>query len=85
MEIIPIKNLKNTGEITELCKKTDEPIFVTKNGYKSLVIMSMDVYKKTKLMSEIFDKLLEAENDISEKNILDGKKSLKELRESYGL
>ena len=30
-QIIPIKELKNTSEISDLCHKTDEPIFVTKS------------------------------------------------------
>lgn len=31
--IIPIKDLKNTAEISDLCHKCDEPIYITKNGY----------------------------------------------------
>ena len=37
-QIIPIKELKNTSEISDLCHKTDEPIYVTKNGYGDMVI-----------------------------------------------
>ena len=37
---IPIRDLKNTGEISQLCHQTGEPIYVTKNGYRDLVIMS---------------------------------------------
>lgn len=29
-QIIPIKDLKNTSEISEICHKTDEPIYITK-------------------------------------------------------
>ena len=43
-QIIPIKDLKNTSEVSELCHKSDEPIFVTKNGYGDMVIMSMEAY-----------------------------------------
>lgn len=45
-QIIPIKNLKNTSEISELCHSTSEPVYVTKNGYGDMVIMSMEVYEK---------------------------------------
>ena len=31
-QIIPIKDLKNTSEISDMCHKTEEPIYVTKNG-----------------------------------------------------
>ena len=32
-QIIPIRDLKNTSEISEKCRAANEPIFVTKNGY----------------------------------------------------
>ena len=41
-KIIPIKDLKNTSDISEMCHRTDEPIYVTKNGYGDMVIMSME-------------------------------------------
>ena len=45
-EIRPIKDLRNTTEISEICHKTKEPIFITKNGYGDLVIMSMETYER---------------------------------------
>ena len=45
--IIPIKDLKNTSEISEMCHKTDEPIYITKNGYGDMVIMSMEIFENT--------------------------------------
>ena len=44
-QIIPIKDLKNTSEISDMCHKTEEPIYVTKNGYGDMVIMSMEAYE----------------------------------------
>ena len=41
-EIIPIRDLKNTNAISQRCHETAEPIFVTKNGYGDMVIMSME-------------------------------------------
>ena len=46
-QIIPIKDLKNTSEISDMCNKTEEPIYVTKNGYGYMVIMSMEIYEST--------------------------------------
>ena len=43
-QIIPIKDLKNTSEISEMCHRATEPIFVTQNGYGDMVIMSLDTY-----------------------------------------
>lgn len=42
--IIPITDLRNTVKIDQLVNKANEPIFVTKNGYSDLVIMSHDYY-----------------------------------------
>lgn len=51
--IIPIRDLKKTSELSELCRETNEPVFITKNGYGEMVIMSMDTYEKTMLMNDI--------------------------------
>ena len=45
-QIRPITDLRNTTEISELCHAKNEPIFITKNGYGDLVIMSMETYEK---------------------------------------
>lgn len=42
----PITDLRNTNEISNRCHEIDEPMFITKNGYDDLVIMSTDVYNK---------------------------------------
>lgn len=44
-QIRPITDLRNTTEISELCHAKNEPIFITKNGYGDLVIMSMEAYE----------------------------------------
>ena len=44
--IIPIKDLKNTSKISELCHKIDDPIYITKNGYGDMVIMSVESYEQ---------------------------------------
>ena len=45
-KIIPITDLRKTNEISSLCNKEDQPVFVTKNGYSDLVIMSSKVYER---------------------------------------
>ena len=44
-QIIPIKDLKNTSNISEICHTTDEPVYITKNGYGDMVIMSIEVFE----------------------------------------
>jgi len=45
-QIIPIRDLKNTTTVSELCHNSNEPIFITKNGYGDMVIMSNEYYDK---------------------------------------
>ena len=63
-QIIPIKDLKNTPEISDMCHKTEEPIYVTKNGYGDMVIMSMEVYESTMRQIAMYRDI-----EISEKQI----------------
>ena len=46
MTIVPIKELKNTAAISEKCHELDEPVFVTKNGYGDMAIMSMETFQR---------------------------------------
>lgn len=45
-QIRPITDLRNTTEISELCHARREPIFITKNGYGDLVVMSMETFEE---------------------------------------
>lgn len=84
-QIIPIKDLKNTSEISELCKKTDGPVYITKNGYGDMVIMSMEVYENIMSKINIYQNI-----EISEKQIEEGKtknaiEALEAMRMKYGI
>ena len=83
MQCIPIRDLKNTAAISEMCKKSAAPIYVTKNGYNDMVIMSAEVYDRIRLVS-VYEKLMEAEADIDEGRVVEGSASLRKLREKYG-
>ena len=37
-----IRDLKNTTHISQMCKESKEPIFITKNGYGDMVVMSLE-------------------------------------------
>lgn len=84
-QIIPIRDLKNTSEISEICHNSNEPIFVTKNGYGDMVIMSMEAYEKTLYMNDIYQKLQSAEFSVENGNVKDGFDALNNIKEKYGL
>lgn len=83
--IIPIKELKNTSEISELCHKVNEPIYITKNGYGDMVIMSMETYEKSMQQMRMYRELEISEQQILEGKTEDAKDALSSLRERYGL
>lgn len=82
-QIIPIKDLKNTSDISALCHSTDEPVYITKNGYGDMVIMSMEAYEKALLLQKINSKVAEAEKQIENGETLDAFSALENLRGKY--
>ena len=46
MQIIPMKDLRDTNALSEKAHAKSEPIFVTKNGYGDLVVMSIETYEQ---------------------------------------
>ena len=56
-QIIPIRDLKNTSDISDLCHTSEEPIFITKNGYGDMVIMSMETYENSMWKSSLYREL----------------------------
>lgn len=84
-QIIPIRDLKNTSEISALCHSSNEPVFITKNGYGDMVIMSMQAYENRMFLTEIESKLKIAEEQISQGETKEAKSALAELRKKYEL
>ena len=84
-QIIPIKDLKNTSEISDMCHKTDEPIYVTKNGYGDMVIMSMEIYESTMRQNAMYRDIEISEKQIEIGQIKDARTALRETRAKYGL
>ena len=84
-QIIPIKDLKNTSEISDMCHKTEEPIYVTKNGYGDMVIMSMEIYEATMKQISMYRDIEISEKQIETGQIKDARTALGEKRAKYGL
>ena len=83
--IIPIRDLKKTSELSKLCREAKEPVFITKNGYGDMVIMSMETYEKTMFMNDVCRKLDVAEQSIAKGEVVDGTESIRKIREKYGI
>ena len=83
--IIPIKDLKNTAEISDMCHKMEEPIFVTKNGYGDMVIMSMEIYEATMRQLTMYKDIEISEKQVENGQVRDARVALRETRAKYGL
>ena len=60
--IRPVSDLRNSfAEISRIVHETSEPVFLTKNGYGDMVVMSIEAYERKLFESEIYFKLKEAE------------------------
>ena len=61
--IKPISDLRNkSNEISELAHNVNEPIYITKNGEGSLVVMSISHFSKLQSKIELLSKLSFAQN-----------------------
>ena len=60
-QIRPISDLRNKfAEISRIVHEDREPVFLTKNGYGDMVVMSIDDYRTRKFTHDVDTKLLEA-------------------------
>lgn len=60
--IRPVSDLRNSfSDISKIVHETQEPVFLTKNGYGDMVVMSIEAYERKQFESEIYLKLKEAE------------------------
>ena len=84
-QIIPIKDLKNTSEISDMCHKADGPINITKNGYGDMVIMSMEIYENTMRQLSMYRDIEISEKQLETGQTKDARTALAEMRAKYGL
>ena len=55
---------KNYNEISELCKRTGEPVYLTKNGSGDLVVMDIEAFARRESILKLKEKLIQSEIDI---------------------
>lgn len=54
---------KNYNEIAQLCKKTGEPVYLTKNGEGDLVVMDIQAFAMRESMLKLREQLIVVEED----------------------
>ena len=75
---------QNYNEIADLCRRTQEPVYLTKNGEGDLVVMDIETYDQREKQLELREKLVEIE-ERRQAGIKDtpARDFLSELREIY--
>ena len=83
-QIRPITDLRNTTEISELCHAKNEPLFITKNGYGDLVVMSIEAYEEMLEEAQMDAAINEAEKEFAATGeLLDARDALSSLRRKH--
>ena len=83
--IVPVRDLKDTNRISELCNRELRPVFVTKNGYGDMVIMSMAYYEEALGRNAVYAKLEEARSDIAAGRVKPLRQAINGLRNKFNV
>ncbi|MDO4283899.1 MAG: prevent-host-death protein [Eubacteriales bacterium] len=82
--IMPIKDLRNTSELSDMAHKIQEPIFITKNGYSDLVVMSSELYDKFSRINRVDQAIFESEKELEEGGVsIDLEEAFEKLDRKY--
>jgi PHD/YefM family antitoxin component YafN of YafNO toxin-antitoxin module len=84
MQIVPMRDLKDTVKIENMCSETKAPVFVTKNGYGKLVVMDIECFER--LMKDVYEAkaINEGLKDLENDKTKDGNLVLNEMKAKYG-
>ena len=83
-QIRPITDLRNTNEISALCHAKKEPVFITKNGYGDMVVMSIEMYDDLVDTAQIDAAIGGAEKEYTADGVLlDAREALPALRRKH--
>lgn len=85
MQIIPMRDLKNTVEVERRCAEENGPVFITKNGYGRLVVMDIDYYEKTMRKMDEAITILDGLKDVKSGNTVEGDAAITNIRSKYGI
>ena len=83
LQIRPITDLRNNfKDISKAVHESDSPVFLTKNGYGDIVVLSIESYEKLLLENKIAEKLKSSSVEAKTTDVrLDFEEVAKEMRE----
>ena len=56
----------NANEISDFCRQTPEPVYITRNGSGDMVVLSMEEYERQQALIDLYAKLAVSEAEIAE-------------------
>ncbi len=74
----------NYNEISSICHRYNEPVFITKNGKGDLAVMSIEAYEQMRGRLELYSKLLDGLDDIQSGNTKPLDEAMQSVRERRG-
>ena len=64
--IRPISDLRNNAaEISDFCRQTREPVYITRNGSGDMVVLNLEEYERQVALIDLYTKLATAEREIA--------------------
>ena len=64
--IRPISDLRNNAnEISDFCRQTREPVYITRNGTGDMVVVNIEEYERQQAIIDLYGKLAVAEQEIA--------------------
>lgn len=64
--IRPISDLRNSAnEISDFCRQTHEPVYITRNGTGDMVVLNMEEFERREALIDLYAKLAVAEEEIA--------------------
>lgn len=85
MQIITMRDLKNTDEVERRCTEENGPVFVTKKGYGRLVVMDINYYEKTMRKMYEAKTILDGLQDVKSGNTVDRDTAISSIRNKYNI
>ena len=85
MQIVPMRDLKDTVKIENLCAMENGYKKKKKNGYGRLVVMDIEYFQKTMNMLYEATALNKGISELEEGRLSDGKAVMEEMRLKYGI
>lgn len=84
MQIVPMRELKDTVSIEKRCSENGL-VFVTKNGYGKLVVMDIEYFERLMNMLNEASLVNEGVSDLNGGKVKDGMEAIENIKRKYGI